>query len=315
MSSKNLISAWLTLLCFSAAAKSPLEISIQPGRGEIEARFKGQKIFVYAFSTNQLKPYVRELYTLRGDNILRDSPPDHLHHHGLMYAICINGTNFWEEKDAPGCEKSIELLAHNVGKNPSGLPQASFTQLIHWVAPQNKDLADTKSAALLIERRTITLTVDEAREEVAVQWRADFQVGPATKTATLQGTIYHGLGLRLPLSFDHVAQFQNPQKENFSEEKNHQALPAPWTSVSGKIDGREITAALFSKSSNAGESRIFAMADPFCYLSATQNLIEKPLAYSAGDKFSLDYLLTVYPTKKSSNFLQQRFQNWEQKKK
>ena len=57
----------------------------------LEVRYKGQKILVYAFATNQFKPYVRELYTLRGENVTRDAPPDHLHHHGLMYAVYVNG--------------------------------------------------------------------------------------------------------------------------------------------------------------------------------------------------------------------------------
>ena len=64
--------------------------------------YKGHKILVYAFATNQFKPYVRELYTLRGENVTRDAPPDHLHHHGLMYAVYVNGINFWEERGAPG---------------------------------------------------------------------------------------------------------------------------------------------------------------------------------------------------------------------
>ncbi len=64
---------------------------------------------MYAFATNQFKPYVRELYTLRGENVLRDAPPDHLHHHGLMYAVWVNGINFWEERGAPGFEQHVEL--------------------------------------------------------------------------------------------------------------------------------------------------------------------------------------------------------------
>src|SRR5215469_14141282 len=59
--------------------------------------YEGQKILVYSFAQEKFKPYVKELCTFSGHNILRDSPQDHLHHHGLMYGIVVNGLNFWEE--------------------------------------------------------------------------------------------------------------------------------------------------------------------------------------------------------------------------
>ena len=82
-----------------AASASPFQSSIRPEQGTLEITWQGRRLLLYAFQTNQFKPYVREFYTLKGDNVLVDSPPDHLHHHGLMYAIRVNGVNFWEERD------------------------------------------------------------------------------------------------------------------------------------------------------------------------------------------------------------------------
>lgn len=56
---------------------------VQAERGLLEWRFKGQKLFTYSFATNQFKPYARELLTLRGDDVLRDAPADHLKLSGL----------------------------------------------------------------------------------------------------------------------------------------------------------------------------------------------------------------------------------------
>ncbi len=103
------LSLLLALIGSAAAADPPISIDAKTDRGELEVQFKGRKLLVYAFATNQFKPYVRELYTLRGENVLRDAPPDHLHHHGLMYAVYVNGINFWEEKGTPGFEKHVEL--------------------------------------------------------------------------------------------------------------------------------------------------------------------------------------------------------------
>src|SRR5574342_147613 len=101
-------------------SNGPLTASVQPERGLIEWQFKGRPLLTYALATNQFKPYVRELRSLRGDNVLRDAPSDHLHHHGLMYAIRVNGVNFWEEINQPGHERHVTLLAHRTGRSPGG---------------------------------------------------------------------------------------------------------------------------------------------------------------------------------------------------
>ncbi len=59
--------------------------------------YQGKPVLVYAFNPQKFKPYVKELRTIQGDNILRDAPFDHLHHHALMYAIRVNGINFWKK--------------------------------------------------------------------------------------------------------------------------------------------------------------------------------------------------------------------------
>jgi Family of unknown function (DUF6807) len=293
-------------------AADKLTMTVHDDRGEIDIRLGTKPILVYAFKTNQFKPYVRELYTLSGENVLRDAPPDHLHHHGLMYAIRVNGVNFWEEKGAPGVEKSVKLLAYNTGQSRDGLPQAKFTQLIHWLAPINRDAADSRAVAFLIEQRTITLTVNEQAGEVAVRWDAAFEVGPRGKVK-LHGSDYNGLGLRPPQSFDRVAVFENSEKSPYlySGPNKRDHIAARWTSMTGKMPKGEITLAMFGKPTNPNGNAVFyTMLEPFAYLSATQALNKRPLEYSSGDKFHLSYLLTVYTEPKSADFLQKRYEAW-----
>ena len=296
----------------SVQAKDKLTLAVHDERGEIEIRFGGKPLLVYAFATNQFKPYVRELYTLGGENVLRDAPADHLHHHGLMYAIRVNGVNFWEERDALGVERPVKLLSHSVGKSATGLPEAKFTQLIHWLASTNRSAVNSKAVALLIEQRTLTVTVDEKAGEVAVQWDAAFEVGQSGRV-TLQGTDYNGLDLRLPQTFDRVAVFQNSEKSPYVGAKTRDNISARWTSVTGKTAKGEITLALFGGSANAGgNASFFTLLEPFAYLSATQALDKKLLEYAAGDKFRLSYLVAVYSESKSTDFVQQRSRLWGQ---
>jgi hypothetical protein len=281
------------------------EITTQLDReqGLLEWRCEERLLLVYVFATNQFKPYVREFYTLTGDNMLRDAPADHLHHHGLMYAITVNGVNFWEEHDHPGVQRPIQFLQLKSGRNENGLPEAEFTQLIHWVAPDQED-----DAALLLEKRTLTLTIDG--NELALRWQSEFEAGPAAQKVKLHGTAYHGLGLRLPAEWDGVARHSNSEKLPYSEQQNWDVTPARWAAVTQEAQGREIMVALFAHPSNQGESRFFSMQNPFAYLSATQNLEQAPLEVQRGDTFSVDYLFLASSPGTNSQALEKRYLRW-----
>jgi hypothetical protein len=292
------------------AAQSGFNSSCDGQRGLLEVDYRGRRLLVYAFASSQFKPYVRELYTLAGDNVLLDAPPDHLHHHGLMYAIRVNGINFWEERDRPGYERSVRVRPPESETSPMGLPQARFGQSIHWIANEDSKRTDTASAALLLEQRTITVTVDEAQEEVALQWQSDFQVGPAAVKLILSGSPYHGLGLRLPPSFDKIALHQN--SENLPTRGQDDLSPARWSAVSGEIGDRKVTVALFGLTApDRGLPIFFTMVRPFTYLSVTQGLDKAPIEHAAGDKFRLEYLLVVYPCHQGPDFLNRRYERWQ----
>jgi Family of unknown function (DUF6807) len=248
--------------------------------------------------------------------VLRDAPPDHLHHHGLMYAVVVNGINFWEEKVAPGVEQHVEIPIQLATADSRGMPTAYFTEVVHWVAPTNRFAAPSLDNALLLEARTITVAVDEKNQEVAVRWVSEFQVGPRAGKVTLNGPNYDGLGLRLPESFNHVARFQNSAGQPYTGNNSQNVIPAQWTSASGLMGGHEVMLVMFGRKDNPrGEGNFFTMLDPFAYLSVTQGLDQKPLEYSAGDKFSLSYLLTVYSEGKSAEFIRHRCDRWEKERK
>jgi hypothetical protein len=295
----------------AAAATNDLTLDVREAQGEIHIRWKGRPLLVYAFDATRFKPCVRELYTLRGENVLLDAPPDHLHHHGLMYAVRVNGVNFWEENDAPGVQKPVRLLAHSLRQSAGNPPRAEFTQLLHWLAPTNRPGARTASGdpkPLLIERRTLTLSVNEAAGEVALEWDAAFEVGQ--EPVTLHGQNYNGLGLRPVRSFNGAAVFQNSERAPYPPPKQHASLPARWTSMTGKVGEREITLALMAAPANPGDSRFFTMLEPFAYLSATQGLDREPLEYNPGDRYRLRYLLLLWSESKPPGFVQARYDSW-----
>jgi hypothetical protein len=294
-----------------AEAGRSLSILPQAERGELQIRYADRPLLVYAFRSNLFKPYVKELYTLKGDNLLLDAPPDHLHHHGVMYAITVNGNNFWEEFTAPGHQISAAPPEHSVGIAPGGRPNAAIQHRLYWVPRTNATAADPRPAAVLVENRTLLLTVDEPKQEVGLEWRSDFEVGPAAPRVKLTGSRYQGLGLRFIRAWDRVATHSNSEDLPYPTKGKDDVLEAKWAAVANTWGGREAMLALFARPAETrGTTRFFSMVDGFCYLSATQSLDKGPLEYSAGDKFTLRYLITVYPAIKSRDFLRSRHEEW-----
>jgi len=286
------------------AGADDLQCSLDTNTCRFEVAYKGQPLMLYVFGTNQFKPYVKELRTLRGENVLLDAPADHLHHHGLMYAITVNGINFWEEAKDPGVQKPFGMPAFGVTETPA--PAVWFTQTIHWIHNRDRWTNNTAKAALLIERRNLTLSVSEIDQEVALCWRASFKVGPSAPKVTLSGSSYHGLGLRFPREWDRVARHQNSGGLPYSAEQTGDVTPALWTATSNTLDGQDVMVAVFARRKNAGTSKFFTMLDGFAYLSATQDLQNMPAEYTTEESFDLDYLVVAYAGIKTHEFLSSR---------
>lgn len=298
-------------LAARAADLFQVETGSQPT--EWTLKYKNQPVLVYAFAPQKCKPYIKALHTLRGDNVLRDSPFDHLHHHALMYGIKVNGVNFWEETAGAGVQKVVSMTPPQPGQDPAGRPQASFSQVIHWLAPGDVFLPDTNSTPLLVERRTLTLTVDEAQQEVAVRWRSQFEVGAKTNEVTLTGANYHGLGMRFQQDLDPVAVHLTAEGKPDLAGNRQDVSAHGWEAVCFDSPQKPATLALFGSAANVrGPARFFAMRTPFAYLSATQGLDQEPLVYHRGDRFELNYLVTLYPQLKSPAALSERAVAWEQ---
>lgn len=260
--------------------------------GELRLISNGRPALTWSFASNQFKPYIKSLRAITGEEVLRDAPADHLHHHGLMYAIRVNGINFWEERDQPGHEKHIAWIGSSASAASSGPARASATELIHWIAHSNAAIADTRSVALLIERRTIDIELDEARGQVVLRWRGEFAVG--RDRVTLHGSDYNGLGLRLPEDWDRTARHRNSGNLPYSAEQKWDLLPGRWAAVSHGVRGREITVALAGSAANRGDTRFFSMTNPFTYLAVTQNLSKAPLEYGPGETFTIEYTVIVF---------------------
>jgi hypothetical protein len=173
-------------------------------------------------------------------------------------------------------------------------------------------LPATNAPALLVEQRTLSLTIDEGEREVALHWRSQFEVGTKTNTVVLSGANYHGLGMRFVKELDPLAVHFTSDGPTQLDNNRQDVAPHPWEAISFQSPAHPATIAVFGGPANAhGAAHFFAMRTPFAYLSATQNLDQEPLTYHQGDRFALDYLVTIYPEVKTAGALSARAQRWK----
>jgi len=272
---------------------------------------QGRRLMVYSMAPEKHKPYVKELYSLKGLNLLRDAPHDHLHHHALMYGIRVNGLNFWEETSGCGIQRPAQTAKPELSVGADGLPRATLRQTIHWVAPEDAFLPDASRVALLIEERTLTLAVHESEQEVALRWNSEFTVGNKTNQVTLTGANYHGLGLRFPQELDPLAAHLNAGGKPDLSNNRQDVSAHRWGAVAFDAPGKPATLIVYGNPGNArGDATYFTMRTPFAYLSATQALDREPLSYRTGERFQLSYLIVVAAKLLPAAAIQRRGEAW-----
>ena len=96
------LSVALLITTVSNPACAENSISITTGENVLSVHAGPNLLLSYPYKDVPFKPYVQKLFSPAGVNILRDAPFDHLHHHALMYAIKVDGVNFWEETPTAG---------------------------------------------------------------------------------------------------------------------------------------------------------------------------------------------------------------------
>jgi Methane oxygenase PmoA len=301
------------LVAVSAAGRADeaLRIETTPAQVEWSVVAGGHRVFTYRSDPHQFKPYVRELCTVRGVNVLADAPKDHLHHHGLMYAIRVNGLNFWEEIAGSGVEKVVATTPPALDADAAGRPRATVRQTLHWLPPQDAFLPDSPKLALLVEQRTLVLTVDAGAGEIALRWTSKFEVGGRTNTATLTGSTYFGLGARFVEALDAVAEHIHADGAPALAGTRQDVTPHDWCAVLLNHPSTPATYTVFGGAENPrGPATFFTMKRPFAYLSATSGLDKEPLTLREGEALQVDYLVTVHDDVKPRAYLDARCAEW-----
>ena len=290
------------MLSNTAIAEEPMRITTEADSVYVN---QGQhSVFCYRYEDVPFKPYMQQLYTPSGINVLRDAPHDHLHHHALMYAVAVDGVNFWEEQTSPGRQLHKRFGDMKIDKNDGG-SQAGFTEQIDWINPSTQEL-------MLEEHRTIKISQLDDVKVTLLSWQSSLAVPLGKKSMTLTGSHYFGLGMRFLESLDRGGQFLNATGEAGDIVRGAERLArADWCAYIAEADGKPVTIAMFGHPENLRHpTHWFTMTTPFAYLAATLNLHKEPLEVDSEDPLVLNYAVAVWDGRVDKSKIDHVYRRW-----
>jgi hypothetical protein len=285
------------LVCVAVAASEQEKMSISSDGKFVNVHIGQKPLLSYRFGDVEFKPYIKELYTPAGTNVLLDSPEDHIHHHGLMYAMGIEGVDFWSETN--GCGKQKHISTDTAYAEDS---HAFFHEKLQWL--------DSEGKVKVKEKRKVRVDTNDTFGATLVTWSSKFTLPEGMKSLTLDGRHYFGLGARFVRSMDGGKFFNADGKKGKVFRGEERLLRSRWCAYTGPVDGRDVTVAMFDYPENARHPATwFTMHEPFAYLSATLGLHEKPLVVDKKG-LSVCYAVALWDGKVKPETIETLYQTW-----
>jgi len=261
-------------------------------------------VLEYRHGGDLFKPYVVRLFSPSGVNVLRDQIADHPHHHGLMFAVGIDGVDFWSENQK--CGRQV-FKAYSFSKGfPADTPWAAIVaNELAWVSPPG-------GAELARERRTITAYRRQGLGATLLTWQTELSPAEGKPSIKLAGSHYFGLGMRFVQSMDRADDFFTPAGKAAGEtvRGNERLVRGRWCAYAAEVDGKPVTVAMFDSPANVRPAWWFIMAKQFAYMSATLNLHREPLEIEAGKPLKLAYGVAVWDGKVKPEQIEKLYKRW-----
>lgn len=294
----------LVILASLAAAGPSLAQNLKLSKDERAIRIDGPSgpVAEYVYRESPLKSYLARWYTPAGVQVLRDSPADHKHHHALMFAIGIDGVDFWGE--TKGCGRQLAAALDGPrAETLAGMPVAALAQRIDWLSAEGKPLA--------VERRTISIVLGKDLPTRLLLWRSNLEAAPGLKAVKLWGRDYFGLGARFVTSMDTKTRFVFPAGTKEEVSQGHALAAARWCACVGPAGAGAITLAIFDHPANPRHpGKFFTMNKPFAYVSATLGLGRQTLELKAHEPLDLCYGAALWDGEAGAGQVEAMYDRW-----
>ena len=256
-------------------------------------------VLEYRRTCNPNNVYVSKLFTPSGFQVLLDSPRDHVHHHGLMYALDA-GKNVWW------------MVGRKMGKQvPAGWTEIKeektstvIGQALNWNA--------ANGTTILKEERRITVHDDTSIPATLLTWNTVLSVAGEEDVVLKSKRHYAGLGIRFVRKMDKIGSFVFPEGKNSTAVRGTERVTADaWCAYRTAVDGKPVTVAMFSAPSSFRHPTYwFTMTAPFAYISATLNLYRRPHTLNPGSSVDLTYGVAVFDGKQDKDTLEEIYRKW-----
>jgi hypothetical protein len=287
----------------STAVSDETRITLEENAKSILIKVNDREILNYCCQESPKKPYLRNLCTPQGVQILRDSPSDHKHHHALMFAVTADNVDFWSEGPNNGLEKSLSIESPTT-KVRHGLGQAEFTQKLSWIDPKTEK-------PIVQESRRIVAFASPNINATLLSWHATLEPAAGKESVTLGGSHYFGLGMRFIPSMDAAGEFvTSDNKEGEAVRGSEKLTPARWCAYRSQADGKPVTVAIFDSPKNPRHPNKFFTMRPFAYLAATLNLWKEPMTIKAGKPLRLTYGVVAWDGRIDAADIEKTYERW-----
>jgi hypothetical protein len=288
--SRNLVCGVLVVMASQAALAADLTMKVVVDAKTVSITDGDRPVLRYRYGDVKFKPYVDELRTPSGVQILRDAPHDHLHHHGLMFAVAVDGVNYWEEKTASGKQNHRTMGGIRIVQDEMG-DLADFKHGLDWHGTGHVGIQ-------MYESRVIRTWPAKKSGATVVMWRFAPELPVGKSSVSLGGANYYGLGARFLQSMDSTAKFFNAEGKT-GVDGTH-GVTSNWCAMTAMADGKPVTYAMFDHKDNPLPITWFTMTEPFAYMSATAALDKKPIEMKADQPLVLAYFVAVWDGHKTA---------------
>lgn len=258
-------------------------------------------IWKHVHNKKEGKPYFHPLTLAGGPELTWLRPADHVWHRAVWFSWkMINGLNYWEENRNTGLSQGrteITKVAATANKDSSA--KIEMTLSYH---PPDK-------AAVLTEKRVITVGAPDKNGQYHIDWRSTFTAG--AKDAVLDRTPipgekggrgyggYAGLSLRMAKS---TRKWTFLSSEGLTGQKAH-GKKARWVDFSGDTCG----VAVFDHPSNVRHPQPWYVAPGMPYFGPAP-LFNKPYTLAAGKSLSLRHRILIHPARGDKEKLEKQWQ-------
>ncbi|MDR1923391.1 MAG: PmoA family protein [Planctomycetaceae bacterium] len=274
----------------------------------------------YRYISVKAKPYIDILRTPSGKNILRDSPHDHLHHHGLMFAVAVDGHNFWEE-NSPNIGRQLTrkiYIKQADGKKTEAAASDNRTSSLE----SDLDWVNGADKVLIKEKRKVDVQLSDAVNSNAggkvtlLDWETTLIADDKGAFLDKISHHYYGLGMRFDKSMDKGGRFFSDKSDNKFDvvRGDEKVTECRWLAYTSKLNGEQVTVAVFGHPGNPIPTKGFSMGDSpkghFAYLGITLNLHRQPVSMKPDSSLTFRYRVVVWDGEATPETVEKTFQQY-----